>query len=302
MKRSLLAASALLLGLPLGPLAAQQPQQNQNRVPAADLTTIPNPIAPVNSVWMEDLTVLEVRDAIRKGMTTALIITGGVEENGPYTTTNKHNLMAQATGEAIARRLGNALVAPIVTIHQGNPETMALPGSVVLTPETFRAVIRDYATSLRTQGFKDIYIMGEDGGSQTPLDTAAKEITAAWGPSSPARVAYIAEYYREDPWSCNLLRGELNIQQQPLDYCSGGGGVIYHDDYHYSAIIATFAPEQIRTQQRRDAKLFSVNGVDLDPLEKTIAIGWKLLDYRADITVRAIERARAAAASTQATR
>jgi creatinine amidohydrolase/Fe(II)-dependent formamide hydrolase-like protein len=302
MKRSILVAPVLLIGLACGPLGAQQqaPQPDW-RVPSADLSAIPNPIAPINSVWMEELTVLEMRDAIRSGMTTALIITGGVEENGPYTSNDQHNVMARATGEAIARRLGNALVAPVVRIHQGNPETQALAGSIVLTPETFRAVIRDYATSLKTQGFKNIFVFGEDGGSQTPLDTAAKEITAAWGASATARVAYIPEYYREDPWSCDYLRQTLNIQQQPVEYCSGGGGVIYHDDYHYSAIIATVAPEHIRVQQRRDAGLFSVNGVDLDPLEKTTKVGWDLLDYRADITVRAIRKAMGAEA-TQAGR
>jgi creatinine amidohydrolase/Fe(II)-dependent formamide hydrolase-like protein len=288
-------ALGLLTGLSFGSatLTAQ-------RVAPADLSTLPNPIAATNGVWMEELTVLEIRDALKRGMTTALVITGGVEENGPYTSTDKHNQMARATGEAIARRLGDALVAPIIRVHQGNPETQTMPGSVVLTAETFRAVIRDYAQSLKTQGFRNIFIFGEDGGSQTPLETAAKEITAAWGAGSPARVTYIPEYYREDPWSCNLLRKELNIQQQPLDYCSGGGGVIYHDDYHYSAIIATLAPAHIRVQQRRDAGLFSVNGVSLDPVEKTVANGWKLIDYRTEITVRAIQKAMAGA--TQAGR
>ena len=44
-----------------------------------------------------------------------------------------------------------------------------------------------------------------------------------------------------------------SILAPPLDYCSGGGGVLYHDDYHYSAVIAAVAPEHIRVQQRRDA-------------------------------------------------
>ena len=289
MKRLLLIAP-MFLGLFFGSAPAVA-QQAATRIPAADLKTLPNPLAPVNSVWMEELTTLEVRDALREGMTTALIMTGGIEENGPYTSLDKHNVMLRATGESIARRLGNALVTPIVRVHQGNPLTSDLPGSIVLTPETFKAVIRDYANSLKTQGFKNIFVFGEDGGSQTPLDSVAKEITREWGAASPARVAYIAEYYHEDPWSCNYLRKDLNIQQQPLDYCSGGGGVIYHDDYHYSAIIATVDPAQIRVQQRRDAKLLSVNSVDLDPLEKTILTGWKLIDYRTDITVRAIQKA-----------
>lgn len=72
----------------------------------------PRPIDALNSVWMEELTWMEVRDAIAGGKTTALILTGGVESNGPYLATGKHNYILKVMGEAIARKLGNALVAP----------------------------------------------------------------------------------------------------------------------------------------------------------------------------------------------
>ena len=74
----------------------------------------PRPIAGVDSVFMEELTWMEVRDAIRSGKTTALVATGGVEQNGPYVATGKHNYVLQATTEAIARKLGTTLVAPII--------------------------------------------------------------------------------------------------------------------------------------------------------------------------------------------
>ena len=35
--------------------------------------------------------MMEVRDAIQEGKTTGLILTGGIEENGPYLATGKHN-------------------------------------------------------------------------------------------------------------------------------------------------------------------------------------------------------------------
>src|SRR6478735_6839987 len=70
----------------------------------------PRPIAAVDSVWMEQLTWMEVRDAIKGGKTTGLILTGGVESNGPHLATGKHNFVLHVMGEAIARKLGNALV------------------------------------------------------------------------------------------------------------------------------------------------------------------------------------------------
>ena len=65
-----------------------------------------------------------------------MILTGGIEENGPYLTTGKHNNVLRVTGDSIARSLGNALVAPIVTLEPGNPERIRTPGTVVLLPET----------------------------------------------------------------------------------------------------------------------------------------------------------------------
>ena len=96
----------------------------------------PRPIEALDSVWMEDLTWMEIRDAIKDGKTTALILTGGVESNGPYLATGKHNFVLKVMGEAIARKLGNALVAPILTLEPGRPDgPRVAPGSVVLSQE-----------------------------------------------------------------------------------------------------------------------------------------------------------------------
>ena len=134
--------------------------------PAKDMMTFPRPIEALDNVWIEELTMLEVRDALKDGKTTALILTGGIEENGPYLTTGKHNHVLAVMGDAIARRLGNALVAPIVTIEPGNPERAGTPGGIRLSQETFQAVLRDMATSLKAQGFKDIFLIGDSGGNQ----------------------------------------------------------------------------------------------------------------------------------------
>src|SRR4029077_11664598 len=70
----------------------------------------PRPMAAVDSVFIEDLTWMEVRDALHAGKDTVIVATGGVEQNGPYLVTGKHNIILRATTEAIARKLGNALV------------------------------------------------------------------------------------------------------------------------------------------------------------------------------------------------
>lgn len=54
---------------------------------------MPRPIDALDSVFIEELTWLEIRDAMRAGKTTVIIATGGVEQNGPYLATGKHNYM-----------------------------------------------------------------------------------------------------------------------------------------------------------------------------------------------------------------
>ena len=76
----------------------------------------PRPIDAVDTVFIEELTWMEVRDALTSGKTTAVVATGGIEQNGPFVVTGKHNVVLRATTEAIARKLGNALVAPIIKL------------------------------------------------------------------------------------------------------------------------------------------------------------------------------------------
>jgi hypothetical protein len=89
--------------------APQRPTASVNQQPRIDVRGMARPIDMHDSIWIEDLTMMEVRDLIRAGKTTALILTGGIEENGPYLTTGKHNNVLRVTGDAIARSLGNAL-------------------------------------------------------------------------------------------------------------------------------------------------------------------------------------------------
>src|SRR5690606_20559809 len=98
------------------------------------------PIADIHSVWLEELTWLEVRDRIADGYTTAIIATGGVEQNGPYLATGKHNVILQSLCPAIARKLGNALCAPIVPfVPEGTLDppsgSMRYPGTLSVRPE-----------------------------------------------------------------------------------------------------------------------------------------------------------------------
>src|SRR5262245_63611650 len=98
------------------------------------------------SVWIDDMTWPEVRDAIAGGKRTAIIYVGSSEQNGPHMVIGKHNFVARALAKRIAEELGDALVYPVLPYAvAGNALTrtghMRFPGTVTLTPEAFFAVV-----------------------------------------------------------------------------------------------------------------------------------------------------------------
>jgi len=245
----------------------------------------------VDSVWIEELSWMEVRDLIAAGKTTAFLGVGGVEKNGPYTATGKHNYTLKTTLEAIARKHGKALVAPLVTWEPCNPDREGLtPGSFCVSQETYRALLRDAVTSLKSFGMKDIVLVADSGGNPPGLIDVAKELNAKWK-GTPARVFYIPEYYDEDRWSYNYMKQTLKIVQVP-DVQSATRWDI-HDDYHYEALVAVQDPKLVHAQERIKAKKFSIYGVEIGSVAKLVENGKKLADYRADITLNALKKAQA---------
>jgi len=281
-------------------IAAQGQQTPEQREAAAkarydkDAAT-PRPIAAVDSVWIEELTYLEVRDAMKAGKTNALIVTGSTEQNGPYLVGAKHNIVLRQTGEAIARKLGNALVAPIVPIEAGNPENPYLEwGSLYFTADTFKAVVRDMTTSLKSQGFRNIILIGDSGGDTAGLKAVAQELTAKWN-GTPG-VYHIPEYYN---WSQPGVPGGPTVRRFttengiPEKFDSDG----IHDDYGLTSVLMAGSPKNVRLEQRIAANKTTINGISIVPKEKTIEFGKKIVEWRANLTVDAIKKAMAAKSS-----
>ena len=151
--------------------------------------------AQTKSVYIEDLTWPEIRDAQAAGKTSAVIVAGGIEQNGPHMALAKHNVIARYVGGQIAERLGNALVYPVVPFSMaGDPiektNHMRLPGTISLPSEVFLGVIRGVAMSAISAGFKNIYVLGDHGGGQAELRLAAETLDADWR-NKGVRVAYL---------------------------------------------------------------------------------------------------------------
>jgi creatinine amidohydrolase len=239
---------------------------------------------------MEELTWMEVRDAIKGGKTTALILTGGVESNGPHLATGKHNFILKVMGEAIARKLGNALVAPIVTLEPGRPDAARVaPGSVFLSQETYRAVLTDMATSLKGMGFTNIILLGDSGGNQGGMKAVAEALTTKYA-DTPARFYFIPEYY--DYASVQKLIQASGIPEK-IEIGASQGSDGLHEEYGIDALMALYDPKTIRLDQRAKANRATINGVSLLPLDKTLEMAKKIVELRTKLTVDAIAKAMA---------
>lgn len=158
----------------------------------------PNPLPKANTVWLEEMTWMDVRDAMASGKTTVIIPTGGHEPNGPWLALGKHNFVLTTNCDAIARKMGNALCAPVIKhVPEGGIEPptghMTSPGTITLREETFRALLTDTAESLIAHGFKQVFFIGDSGGNQAGQRAVAEALNAKYAGKS--LVAHIQEYY-----------------------------------------------------------------------------------------------------------
>ncbi|MGE4064823.1 MAG: creatininase family protein [Rhodospirillaceae bacterium] len=123
--------------------------------------------APTADVEMELMTWPELKKAMAAGKTTALIYTGGTEQRGPQNVIGGHQFMGKPLVIDIARKLGNAIVFPVLPY---SPTGMSkdLPGSINLPAETLGLVLEQLAESAIANGFKNVVFMGDSGGGQGP--------------------------------------------------------------------------------------------------------------------------------------
>ena len=255
----------------------------------------PRTIAGINSVWIEELTQPELRDMIKDGYTTVLILTGGVEDNSANLAMGKHNINNKLVGEMIARKMGKTLVAPLVTLEPGNVGTNIQPGRAgpMISQATYRALLYDMGNYLRSMGFKEIYYLGDSGGNTRGMQGAADSLTAVYA-SSADRVYFkhIPEYYNHTSHVQPFIQNELKIPEQiKIGASQGSSGL--HEELGIDATMALVDPQSIRYEQRVKAGQAEINGVKFQSLKWLQDIGRKVADLRVRVTVDAINAYRA---------
>ena len=246
----------------------------------------PNPLTPPDTVWMEDMTWMDVRDALKAGKRTAIISTGGIEPNGPWLALGKHNFVLRANCDAIARKLGDALCAPIVPfVPEGSIEPksshMLTVGTISLEEATFHALLTDIVRSYKMHGFENIILIGDSGGNQEGMKAVADTLNARW--SGRPVVAHIPEYYAYNTVAKLLVDLGVSKADGPRDNL--------HDDPGISLNMFVTDPHSIRWEQRVKAGKATIDGVSIADKAKNLEIGRKIVEMRAANTVAAIKKA-----------
>lgn len=237
-----------------------------------------------DTVFLEELTWTEVRDAVAAGTTTIIVPTGGTEQNGPHMVLGKHNYLVRHKAGETARRLGDALVAPVMAyVPEGDVDPpsghMRFPGTITTPPAVFEQVLEYAARSLVRHGFVDVALMGDSGGNQASQAAVAERLNAEWA-DGPARAHHLTDYYpgRGDEWL--VEQGE-----RPED-------VGTHAGMHDTSALLFLDPALIRRDRMEPGTGGAGNGVVGTPARATAEYGERIVEMQIEAAVSQIRRLR----------
>jgi creatinine amidohydrolase len=244
-----------------------------------------------NSLLMERMTSYEIRDAIAAGKTTVILPSGGTEQNGPHMAIGKHNFRALANAQTIARRLGNALVAPVIVYTpEGKydpPEGhLRYPGTMGVPDDVYAGVVEGVVRSLKLHGSRDIVLIGDHGSDQAGQDAVAAKLNAEWARTN-VRVHAIGGYYRGDPEGDAAEMMKRGIKKEEMGN---------HADVRDTSQMLAIDPMMVHTDRLEAGN--RMNGVEGDPRRASAEIGRALIERTNTRTAEQIRKSIAAAHQT----
>ena len=264
------------------------------------LLTASGAMAQQPQVEMELMTYPEIYAAIHEqGKTTVLVVNGGIEQRGPHAVLGGHSLTAKPQGVDIARKLGNALVAPVMPFSIAgshlNPKT---PGSVNIPGPIFAAINEAIVDSMVVNGFKNVVLMGEHGGGQQELKEVAQKTNAKYS-SQGVHVFFCSDFYAksQDDFGQWMAANHLppsshgGVPDTSLMMYLGGDGWVRKDKMVAGdPVLPPGTPV--------DPNMPKVNnGIIGDPRPSTPEIGKRYFDLRTKNAVTQIQSLIAAAAN-----
>jgi creatinine amidohydrolase len=240
---------------------------------------------PPDTVLLEELTWDELRDLIRAGKTTVIIHTAGTEQKGPHMVVGAHRVVMEYTAERIARRLGNAVVAPVIAyVPEGmwgdTVGHMSKPGTITLPDEQFSALLMNAGKSLKASGFTDILFLGDHGGTQTAMRNVAAKLNDEWK-GMGVRAHFIGDYYAKSRTdAAKFLSSKLAISDSDA---------VAHAGVWDTSELVFINPKLVRMDKRAPGGGMPNSGTTGDPTKATAELGRTLVQFKIDNAVAQIK-------------
>ena len=146
-----------------------------------------------DTVLIEEMTWPEVRDAIAGGRRRVIVMLGAMEQHGPHMPIGVDTYLGYATGARLARRLGDALVAPVVSLGYSAGH-LPMAGTVSIEEPVLEATILDVCRSLARHGFREIILLCSHGGNYRALRNVLLKLRAE---HADIRISAITDF---DEW------------------------------------------------------------------------------------------------------
>lgn len=240
-----------------------------------------SPASAQSSAHIEEMTWLDVRDAMKAGKTTVIIPTGSMEDFGPHMPLSAHTALARHMAGEVAKVLGDALVAPVVPwVPNGeiNPPSghMRQSGSMTFPAPYFQSFITNVVRTYKFHGFTDIVLIGDHGGQQASLKAVADALNKEWA-GTGTRVHFASEYYN----SMRTFEEWLASQGEQKDAIGPQGGI------SHTSLMLVVRPDLVH-KDRYLMKGYQRTQEDADPRRASEAYGRKGLEIRTTATVQQI--------------
>lgn len=224
---------------------------------------------PSERLWIENLTSQEIARQIKKGSQIAIIPTGGTEQNGPHLVTGKHNLIIRNNAEALAKSLGNTLIAPVIPyVPEGRIDPaeghMRFAGTLSVREEIFEGLLEDTAKSLKAHGFQVIFFLGDSGGNQEGQRKIAEKLSVAWR-EDHVQVVALHDYY--------LNNGQLDYLRS---MGIGDKDIGRHAGVRETAELEWISPTALRPENIKNHGTSDLEGSDGNPTLATPQLGESL--------------------------
>ena len=236
---------------------------------------------PQTELWIERLTWNEVASLVADGHHTVIVPTGGVEQRGKHVVLGAHNKVVAAASERIARKLGQTLIAPVISfVPEGDIDAqsghMAFSGTISVREKTFRALLEDTCRSLAAHGFTRIVLLGDSLGNQAGHEAVATKLNREL---QGASILNIPEYYSDN--------GQVDwLTQQGYSKESIGGHAGIRDTSEMMFVDASGVRELVRKQPGQRLS----DGVSGAYWKASSTLGEKLLALKVTRAVEAIRQ------------